>query len=280
MAESEVENNEVYVDKLICVYTCNDLDLKILKGGGADIPAKGQIYTLKKLFFHVDYSVKNSKYVAHFNELNHGSLIGYDIKKFRPVDENGELLPKDKVRFKVSEEENPTWKIDENRIIVPIEKVLEEKKGSEELNIRALKKEDISQCINLMVLNESRTNFKQATEELESMFEPTKFLKPHFLVAEQDNKVVGLMGYSNCGFDDDVFGLFSANVHPEYQNKGIGKKLTKKCIEEIKKSPDNWCDVLEIFLTTKKVEFAYNLGFVNIGKRDSGYYLMRLTINR
>lgn len=106
-------------NKFICNTNIGKIDINLLCNK-ADIPQHGIIYTLTKFFYHVGYRIKDCKYAIRFEELNHGTLVGYDAKYFTPVDENGNALPKEDVEIKISKEDNPKWEIKDG-IIVPIE---------------------------------------------------------------------------------------------------------------------------------------------------------------
>ena len=222
-------------------------DLTVFNANNADAPESNKAYTIKSAFFHEDkINIKKSKWAFHFEELNHGSLVGYDAKYFVPVDEQGHVVPKNEAQFVISKKEL-------------------------KVSIRPMAESDIQECIEIMRQNVSRSDLQQVAEELSAMFKPTKFIAPYFLVAEENGFVLGLMGFSNCGFDDGVFGLFSANVNPLYQNRGIGRLLLNACIEKIK-----YFGGEELFLTTREIKFAEKFGFKNIGERGDGYFLMRL----
>ena len=49
------------------------------------MPKKEETYTVEKLFFHKDeYKIRDSCWALHLKELNHGTLIGYRAKDFKP----------------------------------------------------------------------------------------------------------------------------------------------------------------------------------------------------
>ena len=103
--------------KFKCIYKINDFDEKHLAFHKADVPQKDCIYTLKKIFFYVGYSFKECKYAIHFEELNHGSLIGYDVKYFLPVNEFGQEISNKDFEIPLSKEDNPKWIIKDGIII-------------------------------------------------------------------------------------------------------------------------------------------------------------------
>lgn len=108
------------INKFMCNTDIGEIDVNLLCNK-ADIPQHGTIYTMSKCFYHIGYRIKDCKYAMHFEELNHGDLVGYDAKYFAPVDKSGNILRTEDVEIKISPEENPKWKIKDG-IIVPIEK--------------------------------------------------------------------------------------------------------------------------------------------------------------
>lgn len=53
-----------------------------------------------------------------------------------------------------------------------------------------------------------------------------------FFVAEENNQIIGTI---IAGFDGHRGWLYSLALHPQHRRKGIGSKLVKKAIEELKK---------------------------------------------
>lgn len=110
------EEKNMKTTKFKYTQSLTENDLLTLNANNADCPETGETYTLKKCFYHVGYRVKDCKYAMHFEELNHGTLVGYDAKYFQPVDDFGNIISKDEAIIEISEEENPKWEI-KNKII-------------------------------------------------------------------------------------------------------------------------------------------------------------------
>ncbi len=115
-------------------------------------------------------------------------------------------------------------------------------------------------------------------EDLSAMFK-SKFIIPQYFVVEEDNKIVGFAGYCNCGFDINIFGLTWCTILPSHFNKGYGKLLVEKRIEEIIK------DGGQKILSSQRESVTWHLerfGFEKL--EESGeyegekYYLMRLNL--
>jgi putative acetyltransferase len=71
----------------------------------------------------------------------------------------------------------------------------------------------------------------------------------HSFVAEKDNTIVGHIYYSEAKIDFNNeaiigMGLAPMSVLPEYQKKGIGKKLINESLEILKKRPISFIIVL------------------------------------
>jgi predicted N-acetyltransferase YhbS len=153
------------------------------------------------------------------------------------------------------------------------------------IKIRTLGKSDIEKCIAIYKLNAAVEGWTDPAElqvdgkrslysELSASLCSNGFVKPYYFVAEIDNVVRGFAGYSNTGFDDNVFGLFWANVDPEFQNYRLGKELTLKRIDAIKRM-----DGKVIFSTTRKQWHLQRFGFKTIMEREDGYFLMQLNLD-
>jgi ribosomal protein S18 acetylase RimI-like enzyme len=80
--------------------------------------------------------------------------------------------------------------------------------------------------------------------------------------------------------DYGLYELYWINIHPDHQNKGIGKKLVAHIIEAIKKEPE----ALEILLTANIGEglpsyYTKYFGFKALLTFGTKYQLMTLTLD-
>lgn len=139
------------------------------------------------------------------------------------------------------------------------------------MKIKKATKKDVPRMLKLIVLNNPRYNKKRASKELKEMF--SKILhKPKYLLAEENSDIVAFGGYISSWVDDNVYNLFWINVHPKSQNKGIGTKLVKNLIKEIKKEKDPRAKLITI--STKKPAFYRKMGFKKISPKYDGDYLL------
>jgi amino-acid N-acetyltransferase len=75
-----------------------------------------------------------------------------------------------------------------------------------------------------------------------------------FYVCEKDKEIVGCCSLEI--YNKKISEIRSLIVHPNYQNRGIGSKLVKACIEEAKRKK-----IYEVLAITDKVKFFEKLGF-------------------
>jgi N-acetylglutamate synthase-like GNAT family acetyltransferase len=102
---------------------------------------------------------------------------------------------------------------------------------------------------------------------------------PQYLVIEEKGKVVGVTGYISSWMDYHTYELFWVNVAPEYQGRGLGKKLVASVLKEIKKirGRDEYACV--ILLGTKIPSFYKQFKFktlMRFNKRK--HHLMALSL--
>ncbi len=146
------------------------------------------------------------------------------------------------------------------------------------MQIRDLQPDDIPNCVELFKLVASGEDWNDmiddfAEQELWPMFREGQYVKPHYFVCEVDGKLVGIAGYSKSGFDNEIYDLFWAIVHPEYQNQGIGGKLTETRINRIRELGGT-----VILSTTRKDWHLKRFGFEIIQPIKDGYYFMKLNM--
>ena len=80
-----------------------------------------------------------------------------------------------------------------------------------------------------------------------------------FFVYEEERKIVGVSSLHI--YWEDLAEIKSLAVLPEYQNKGVGKKLVNACIDEAK-----YLGIEKIFALTYVPEFFEKLGFKIVDK--------------
>lgn len=147
--------------------------------------------------------------------------------------------------------------------------------------IRKYKEKDKPDLIRLFMLN---TPEFFATSEESDYAEYLNIHASNYFVVEESNKIIGAGGI-NFGFDNGKTARIAWDmVHPEKQGKGIGSKLTRFRIDEIKKNPD----VKRIVVRTSQLAYKFyeKKGFKlkNIEKdfwaRGFDLYEMNIEINR
>lgn len=82
-----------------------------------------------------------------------------------------------------------------------------------------------------------------------------------FYVYEENGKIAGI-GSLHI-FWEDLAEIKSLAVLPEYQGKGIGKKIVKECIKEAKQ-----LGIKKVFALTYVPDFFQKLGFKTVDKSE------------
>lgn len=125
--------------------------------------------------------------------------------------------------------------------------------------VRKIEFKDINECIKIakIIFNTEDYSF-DIEKELKAAFDYNniQFTIPEYFIFQEDNIIKGFAGLSNSGFDNQIFGFFSCYVLPEYQGKGIGKKLTEARIKRI-----NDIGAEMILSTTRKPWHLERFGF-------------------
>ncbi len=210
--------------KFICSDTISKNDINI-RLNNADIPIKNEIYTLTKCFFHVTYSIKNCKYLMHFKELNHGDLIGYDARFFKPVDNNGNIISFDEAKIQISKEENPKLIIKNGIVIV------------NENNENNENKLTFEQTINI---NDYSEILKPLADDFTAIFYQTMLVWCKVIPSDNaqsdllwelwliklDNKPIGVCGLYTLNGAINTKELW-LGIIPEFRNIGLGVQIMK-----------------------------------------------------
>ena len=102
------------------------------------------------------------------------------------------------------------------------------------LFVRRLRILDIPAVAAIVGQNYGSRYRKSAEREIREMFGKA-LIRPLFLVAVLDGKVVGLAGFMESWMDYHVFSIFWVNVPPGLQKCGIGKSLVAEAIRRIRK---------------------------------------------
>lgn len=134
------------------------------------------------------------------------------------------------------------------------------------VNIRPYYVNDQPQLLELLRSNTPR--FFDASEEKEFL-EYLQQDSENYYIIEEANAVIGSGGF-NYGFDHGKTARISwGMVHPDWQGKGIGKKLTQFRINEIQKHPEVEKIVVR---TTKMVHRFYQKQGFELEKIKKDYW--------
>ncbi len=134
------------------------------------------------------------------------------------------------------------------------------------MNIRRFREGDAEKVSEMIIHTLRISNSKDYTEE--EILETEKQMQPenisqragwtHFYVAEDDDKIIGCGAIGSYWGSETESSLFTIFVLPEYQGKGIGRKI----IETLEQD--------EFFLRAKRIEIPASITGVNF-YRKLGY---------
>lgn len=146
--------------------------------------------------------------------------------------------------------------------------------------IRPYTNKDQEQLVELLRLNTPQ--FFHPEEE-EDFIEYLQHHSQHYFVVENSSMLIGSGGINY--FNDEKLARISWDIiHPDFQGKGIGKKLTLYRIDQIKKNPEV---SLVVVRTTQLVyKFYQKIGF-ELEKIEKDFwaegfdlYQMKLELNK
>ena len=148
----------------------------------------------------------------------------------------------------------------------------------EDITIRDMVRDDVPAIVGLLEGHNEAEEWHDTTEsfrsELEAMFNPVPFGRPAYVVAvNKGGDILGVGGYSNAGFDEEIYGLFWGAVHRDHVGKGIGKMLVATRLERIRERGGK-----VVLSTVRKTWHLERFGFIKILPRESGYFLMMLEL--
>lgn len=132
--------------------------------------------------------------------------------------------------------------------------------------IRRFRESDAEKVSKMIIRTEKTTNSKDYSEEainaLEKRVQPSHILEragwTHFYVAEENDTIIGCGAIGPYWGSEAESSLFNIFVLPEYQGKGIGKKIVETL------------ELDEYFLRAKRIEVAASITAVNF-YRKLGY---------
>ena len=121
--------------------------------------------------------------------------------------------------------------------------------------IRAYRTSDKDRLIDLFKINIPK--YFDASEEKEFFDYLDKYIESYYVV-EEDGIIIGSGGI-NYFPDDQVARISWDIIHPDFQGKGIGRKLTEYRIEQIKQQPG--FNKIVVRTTQHVYQFYEKLGF-------------------
>lgn len=139
------------------------------------------------------------------------------------------------------------------------------------MKIRKATKKDLKLMLKIVEIN-NPTYPGRVLKEFEEMFSKS-LLKPTYILLEDKKEILAFGGFIPSWVDNNVYNLFWINVNPKYQNKGIGTRIVKELLKEIKKIKNPKPKMVTI--STKIPLFYQKLGFKKMTlKYDKDYILM------
>jgi ribosomal protein S18 acetylase RimI-like enzyme len=141
------------------------------------------------------------------------------------------------------------------------------------MKIRKATLKDIPQMMDIIKINSPNYPKPLAKKEIKEMFSKSLH-KPTYLVVEDKEDLLAFGGFVRSWIDSMIFNIFWVNTNPKYKNRGIGKKLIKALIGEIKKIKEK-PKVRMIIISTKIPAFYKKFGFKKTTEKyDRDYILM------
>jgi len=144
------------------------------------------------------------------------------------------------------------------------------------MKVRKATKKDIGQMLEIDKINNPKYPVARARKELEEMFS-SSLIKPTYILLEDNKRILGFGGFASSWTDNMIYNLCWINVHPDFRNRGIGKRIVKTLIREVRglKKPK----AKMITIATKIPAFYKKFGFKKITKKyDGDYVLMGLQL--
>jgi ribosomal protein S18 acetylase RimI-like enzyme len=132
--------------------------------------------------------------------------------------------------------------------------------------IRLLRQEDIAAAAQIVQANYTERYAELATLEMKEMFGPSP-IRPTYVVAEEDGRVVGFAGFMISWMDYHVATIFWVNVARSVQRRGVGKKLVRKILQMLRAGQEKEGPVHLVLLTASSSLHTYctrNFGFQTI----------------
>jgi ribosomal protein S18 acetylase RimI-like enzyme len=127
------------------------------------------------------------------------------------------------------------------------------------ITIRLMKDDDLDAVVKIdaKILNSSRQEYYQL--KFERLFRSNDYLPTSFVAEDAHKAVVGfLMGelyMGEFGIFQEVASLDTIGVDPDYQHKGVGKKLMNEFIDHLRQIGVNKINTLVDWNDSKLIQF-------------------------
>lgn len=104
-------------------------------------------------------------------------------------------------------------------------------------------------------------------EDLEKKKKEITEGKSNYIVAEDGEKIIGMLKYSKADQENDTAEIKALYILKEYQKQGIGKKMVNMATKEMAKAKYKNM-IIGCIAQNPANEFYEKIGGVHIGKRD------------
>lgn len=128
------------------------------------------------------------------------------------------------------------------------------------MNIRPLRESEIGDVSRIVGRNWGEEYVAVSRKEFEAMF-TEGVLKPSYIVAEQEKRIVGVAGYVQSWMDYRVYQMFWVNVLPELRGQGIGTSLIERVIQDVKSQEGADRKASTILITATRPDYFERFGF-------------------
>ncbi len=143
-----------------------------------------------------------------------------------------------------------------------------------------MRKGDIRKASVIVGENWSKRYQRTSAVEMKAEF-ANKVYPPKYVVAEEGGEVVGLGGYIQSWMDYHVYNIFWIAVEPRQQGRGIGTKIVRKIISDIKKKIGESSAHMVLLTTDKPRFYSKKFGFRILASfGDMEHKLMGLKLNK
>lgn len=125
-----------------------------------------------------------------------------------------------------------------------------------EIHIREAKPEDFDRLEEILIENDMLSYPEiDGRDAMQRIYER---MRKYFLVAETQKEVVGII---RGVYDGSRAMIHQIAVDPEYQRKGVGKRLIKELAERFR---EDKASTISVTVTEKSINYFRHLGFFNI----------------